>query len=107
MYRYLTANEALMNVSDTAQSIIITGISGSGKTESTKHMIDFLCYGSDGAFNNNIIMSANPILEAFGNAKTPENVNSSRFCKLLEVISKTIRLYLFFKFLSLPSAGSL
>lgn len=59
------------------QSIIITGVSGSGKTETTKHIIDFLCENSS--------QSADAIFEDFGNAKTRANNNSSRFCKQILV----------------------
>lgn len=74
-----------MNIKDASQSIVISGITGSGKTESTKHVIDYLCHFTGGIFDRKTIIDANPILEAFGNAKTTGNTNSSRFNKLLEV----------------------
>lgn len=77
-----------MNVAHKAQSIIVSGISGSGKTESTKHIVEYLCNASSRHFKGNAISEANPVLEAFGNAHTPQNENSSRFCKLLEVSIK-------------------
>lgn len=64
------------------QSIIITGVSGSGKTESGKHILDFLCQVKSDT--QNVIVAA-PIFEAFGNARTRANANSSRYCKLVEV----------------------
>lgn len=64
------------------QSIIITGVSGSGKTESGKHIVDFLCHANSQSQN---VIAAAPICEAFGNARTRANANSSRYCKLLEV----------------------
>lgn len=64
------------------QSIIITGVSGSGKTESGKHILDFLCQAKSDSQN---VIAAAPIFEAFGNARTRANTNSSRYCKLVEV----------------------
>lgn len=65
-----------------SQSILITGVSGSGKTENSKHIMEFLCQTS---VNSQNVYKSFPILEAFGNAKTRGNSNSSRFCKYVEV----------------------
>ncbi|XP_019251724.1 PREDICTED: myosin-2-like isoform X3 [Nicotiana attenuata] len=68
------------------QSIIISGESGSGKTETAKYAIEYLAMISGG--NNRIeseVMQTSCILEAFGNAKTPRNNNSTRFGKLIEI----------------------
>eukprot|EP00457_Paulinella_chromatophora_P000124 gb/GEZN01000124.1/.p1 GENE.gb/GEZN01000124.1/~~gb/GEZN01000124.1/.p1 ORF type:complete len:2170 (+),score=315.14 gb/GEZN01000124.1/:144-6653(+) len=83
------------------QSVIISGESGAGKTEATKQIIEFLVFASqrqaeqqkskahhkadDGVIAQKLIL-ASPILEAFGNAKTLRNKNSSRFGKWLSVI---------------------
>uniref|UniRef100_A0A8C0FTY0 Myosin motor domain-containing protein n=1 Tax=Bubo bubo TaxID=30461 RepID=A0A8C0FTY0_BUBBB len=58
------------------QSILITGESGAGKTVNTKRVIQY--FATIGTLEDQII-SANPLLEAFGNAKTVRNDNSSRF----------------------------
>jgi myosin-5 len=66
------------------QTFIISGDSGSGKTESAKYLINYLINSSKGEINN-YIMDGNEILESFGNAKTSKNDNSSRFGKLISI----------------------
>ncbi|ODM97874.1 Myosin heavy chain, muscle [Orchesella cincta] len=75
------------------QSILITGESGAGKTENTKKVIAyFASVGASGKPGEekkisleDQIVQTNPVLEAFGNAKTTRNDNSSRFGKFIRI----------------------
>merc|ERR1719173_27683 len=74
------------------QSILITGESGAGKTENTKKVISYfatICSSGkrkegEASLEDKIVMT-NPVLEAWGNAKTVRNDNSSRFGKFIRI----------------------
>jgi len=102
----------LFNVADNAysamlqdrenQSMLITGESGAGKTENTKKVISYFAMvanmmktaeekkkeeeaGTNKGSLEDQIVQANPVLEAYGNAKTTRNNNSSRFGKFIRI----------------------
>ena len=81
------------------QALVISGESGAGKTECAKLSMKFIAFyfgkkGEEGKKEENLedkILACNPVLEAFGNAKTVRNDNSSRFGK--PIYWKKVELY--------------
>ena len=78
------------------QALVISGESGAGKTECAKLCMKFIAFyfgkkGEDGKKEESLedkILACNPVLEAFGNAKTVRNDNSSRFGKYIKIFVK-------------------
>ncbi|XP_052800727.1 unconventional myosin-Ic-like isoform X1 [Mya arenaria] len=71
------------------QCILISGESGAGKTEASKKVLLYIAasstHSSDVERVKDRLLESNPLLEAFGNAKTTRNDNSSRFGKYMDI----------------------
>ncbi|BEI92610.1 uncharacterized protein CcaverHIS019_0502380 [Cutaneotrichosporon cavernicola] len=80
------AYRALLTGDKTNQTIVITGESGSGKTISCNHIIDYLAArGQAEEGLSEKLTNAGAVLEAFGNAPTARNHNSSRYAKVVNI----------------------
>jgi myosin-5 len=102
-YAIAEAAYGAMMVDQQRQAILISGESGAGKTESAKMVMQYLAHragaspggaGGGAAPRRTVsgaapveeqVLESNPLLEAFGNAKTVRNDNSSRFGKFVEI----------------------
>ncbi|XP_069471784.1 unconventional myosin-Ib isoform X3 [Ambystoma mexicanum] len=88
---YALSDEAYRSLrdQDKDQCILITGESGAGKTEASKLVMSYVAaVCGKGAEVNQVkeqLLQSNPVLEAFGNAKTVRNDNSSRFGKYMDI----------------------
>ncbi|XP_054802473.1 myosin-9 [Prosopis cineraria] len=83
------AYRAMIN-EEKSNAILVSGESGAGKTETTKMLMRYLAYlggnaAAEGSSVEQQVLESNPVLEAFGNAKTVRNNNSSRFGKFVEI----------------------
>lgn len=75
-------------------ALVMSGESGAGKTETARHLMNYIAWCSEQADASsagqagklaNMIIASSPLLEAFGNAKTVRNNNSSRFGKMMRL----------------------
>ncbi|XP_078536530.1 unconventional myosin-Ib isoform X3 [Lissotriton helveticus] len=88
---YAISDEAYRSLrdQDKDQCILITGESGAGKTEASKLVMSYVAaVCGKGTEVNQVkeqLLQSNPVLEAFGNAKTVRNDNSSRFGKYMDI----------------------
>ena len=90
-----TAYRTLLRGGAKRTALVMSGESGAGKTETAKHLMQYIAWCSEGADGGpasglaaklaNMIIASSPLLEAFGNAKTVRNNNSSRFGKMMRL----------------------
>ena len=100
---YLVVERAYREMYNSTQTILISGESGSGKTELTKLCINYLAaIDTNTHIQISRTLQTNAIFEFLGNAQTPRNNNSSRFGKFLELyyvagaqVGASVRTYLF------------
>ena len=87
VYATSVASYKHMVMEEKNQSILVSGESGAGKTETTKILMNHLATIAGGLNNETInrIVEVTPLLESFGNAKTVRNDNSSRFGKFTQL----------------------
>lgn len=82
---YATVQQALVSPG-ARHALLITGESGAGKTEATRAVLSFLAMRHTSTdYIRDRLLRSTPVLEAFGNAHTRQNTNSSRFGKFIEV----------------------
>eukprot|EP00743_Colponemidia_sp_Colp-15_P006424 GILK01006914.1.p1 GENE.GILK01006914.1~~GILK01006914.1.p1 ORF type:complete len:1308 (-),score=307.14 GILK01006914.1:165-4088(-) len=88
---YSVAEQAYQNLfaQGVSQCVVVSGESGGGKTEATKIVMEYLGNRQTQDVHHrgtvHKVLQTNPLLEAFGNAKTVRNNNSSRFGKFIEL----------------------
>lgn len=83
---YLIVKQALEQMNAHKQSILISGESGSGKSEGVKLMVNYIACGcKEDTTLVNFVTMCGSLLEVFGNAQTCRNKNSSRFGKFITI----------------------
>ncbi|EKX73815.1 myosin, putative [Theileria equi strain WA] len=89
---FSTASDAYqgLTLNEKSQTILISGESGAGKTESTKYVMKYLATAGAESLEKRStvelkVLESNPLLETFGNASTIRNFNSSRYGKFIEL----------------------
>ena len=92
---FAVAEIAVRGVSRGSQAIVVSGESGAGKTVSMSHVMAYLTRRTRNSTNahdsalghglGTLLLQSNPVLEAFGNAQTVRNHNSSRFGKFIKI----------------------
>ena len=85
---FMIAKASYNGLSLQNQSIIVSGESGAGKTQSAKYLMKYITGQNTSQLSDieSAVLATNPLTEAFGNAKTVRNDNSSRFGKYLEML---------------------
>lgn len=68
-----------------SKTVLLTGVSGAGKSENAKQILNYICYHMPSNNWMTRLKSLNPLLELFGNAETAQNHNSTRFNKFIQV----------------------
>ena len=90
VYGIAEAAYTMLAKTGVSQAVVVSGETGAGKTETNKALMYYLAWRSKNSGGQRdlaeVILQSNPVLEAFGNAKTSRNNNSSRFGKFIKIL---------------------